>query len=91
VQEGRGTPTQIHCHVPRLSPNATYKLHFGIGRVLEVHSANSATARGAGVVDLGNRLLPPGSRQLLSAEQARQKASLIAKALAFNQFQASQG
>jgi hypothetical protein len=53
-----------------------------------MHAAHGALARGHGVVDLRDGLAPTGGVQFLSAEQACEEASVIAKPLPRDALQA---
>jgi hypothetical protein len=55
-----------------------------------MHAANSTALCGTGMVDLRDGFMPSGNSQFFGTENARQKPSGIANALAFNKFEASQ-
>ncbi len=60
-------------------------------RMLIVHTADSASLSGEGIVDLDNGFVPPGSGEVVVAKQPSQDTAAITQALPLNQFEAGHG
>jgi hypothetical protein len=90
MRERRRTGAHIDGDIPHLAVQASYQLHFRVGRALEVHAAYSAEPGGVGVIDLDDRLIPADGAQFAGAKQPFEKAARIAQALPLDQLQASQ-
>ena len=77
-KKSRRTAAKIDRDVEDGAPQAHDDFLIGLWGNLEMHTADRSSRGRVGMIDLGDRLVPTPSREFVSGEQPRQKATVIA-------------
>jgi hypothetical protein len=90
MQKGGGFRPQVNRHVPDPAAKAADHLHLRMRRVLKVHTTHGPGVPGYGLVDLHNLAVTQYGSKFLGAEEAHERAAVVAVGQRLHDFQISQ-